>query len=120
MRYVLIILALALLVYLVIDFNNRTADLSHLRAEQAVVKEQLDIRQATKSAFEAQIAYATSDRAVEEWAYENHLVRPGDIAIIPVQPAESTPVPTPRPVLTTTPESNLDKWLSLFFDPPEP
>jgi hypothetical protein len=117
MRYVIIVLALALLVYLVIDFNNRTADLSHLRTEQGVVNGELQVRQATKDALEAQIAYATSDRAVEEWAYENHLVRPGDVAIIPVQPAGATPTPQPRPAVTVTSESNLERWINLFFDP---
>ena len=60
----------------------------------------------------------SEEPAVYQWAYENHMVHPGDIPIVPVQSIQSTPVPASKPVATETPLSNIDKWLMLFFDQP--
>jgi len=117
MRYAVVVLVLAMLVYLVIDFNGRTAELNHLKAENEVVNAQLKSREATRNTLKAQIAYATSDAAVIKWAYENHLDRSGDHPVIPVQPGLTTPVPTQRPVVTAIVVSNISRWLSLFIDP---
>jgi hypothetical protein len=117
MRYAVVVLVLAVLVYMVIDFNGRTAELNRLKAENQIVHAQLASRQQTRDTLETQIAYATSDAAAIQWAYENHMVRPGDNAVVPVQPVQITPVPTPRPVPTATVISNLSRWLSLFVDP---
>ncbi len=105
---------------MVMNFNSRTAELSHLTAEHQIVKVERDSRLETKSALEAQIAFATSEPAVYKWAYENHMVRPGDYPVIPVQSVQSTSVPAPKPIATEKPMSNLEKWLMLFFDQPNP
>ena len=120
MKYVLIVLALVLMAYMVMDFNSRTAELNRLTAEREAIEARLQSKEATKSALKAQIVYATSESAVFEWAYQNHMARPGDHVIVPVQPAQSTPVPTPRPVQTPTQVSNFERWLSLFVDPATP
>jgi uncharacterized protein (DUF58 family) len=117
MRYVVLVLALVVMIYLVMDFNSRTAELTRLRAEREIVSTRLVSRTETRAALEAQIAYATSDAAVIEWAYQNHLARPGDNVVIPMQPAASTPVPTPKPTVVITEVSNLERWLTLFIDP---
>src|SRR5512136_504599 len=118
MRYVIVVLVLVVLAYLVMNFNSRTAELSHLTAEHQIVKSERDSSLQTKSALEAQIAYATSEAAVYKWAYENHMVRAGDIPVVPVQSMQSTSVPAPKPVATEKPMSNIEKWLMLFFDEP--
>jgi len=119
MKYAILALALILLAYLVMDFNSRTAELSNLTAEQKIVRQRLEERQETQKVIQMKIAYATSEAAVYEWAYENHLVRPGDIPVAPVQSVKSTSIPTAKAVATETPVSNLEKWLMLFFDQPE-
>ena len=116
MRYVLIAVLLVVMAFLVMDFNSRTAELSRLTSEHAVVKSELDNSAGTRAALEEQIAYATSEAAVYEWAYENHMVRPGDMRIIPVQIEASTPVPTPMPITVVAEANNIDRWLSLFVD----
>jgi hypothetical protein len=118
MKYAIVVLVLVVLAYLVMNFNSRTAELSHLTAEHQIVKVGRDSRLQTKSALEAQIAYATSEAAVYKWAYENHMIRAGDNPVIPVQSVQSTSIPAPKPTVTETPMSNFEKWLMLFFDQP--
>lgn len=119
MKYVVIVVSLALLVYLVVDFNHRSEELNRLRAEEEEVQFQLEGRQATRDALAAQVAYATSEAAVYDWAYNNHMAQPGDIIVIPAQVTQATPVPQPPPVIVQEKLSNFDHWLALFFDPVE-
>jgi hypothetical protein len=117
MKYALVVIALALLAYLVIDFNGRTAEMNRLLTEEQIIQARLESRQATRDALESQIAYATSDAAVVKWAHENHMALPGEYSVVPIQSAEVTPTPKPRPIVVATQESNLERWLSLFVDP---
>jgi hypothetical protein len=111
---------LVVLAYLVMNFNSRTAELSRLTAEHQIVKAGRDSRLETKSALEGQIAHATSEAAVYEWAYDNHMIRQGDYPVVPVQSVQSTSVPAPKPTVSEKPMSNLEKWLMLFLDQPNP
>jgi hypothetical protein len=117
MKYVLVVIALTLLAYLVIDFNGRTAEMNRLLAEQEIVQARLESRQQTKAALDAQIAYATSEAAVVKWAHENHMARPGEYPVVPIQSVKVTPTPRPKPTVVPTEVSNLERWLALFVDP---
>ena len=117
MKYAILVITLVVMAYLVMNFNSRTADLNRLTSEHQLVKVQHDIRQNTRAALEEQIAYATSEAAVYQWAYNNHMVRPGDYPVVPVQPAQVTVMPTPRPVVITPAPNNWERWLMLFLDP---
>jgi hypothetical protein len=117
MRYVVIVVILVVLAFLVMDFNSRTADLNRLSAEHGLVKAERDRKEETKSALLEQIAYATSEAAVYEWAYDNHMVRPGDFPVVPVQAVQATAISTPPPPPTQVKMSNLERWLLLFVDP---
>ena len=118
MRYVVLVITLVLLAYLVMEFNGRTAELNHLRAEREAVNARLESKQATKAALEAEIGYATSDAAAIQWGYENHMARPGDYVVVPVQAIQVTPTPAPRVVVTTPEVSRIQRWLSRFIDAP--
>jgi cell division protein FtsB len=116
-KYALGILSIVIAAYLVMDFNNRMANLRSLNAQKEQVAAQVTSLEIEKSQLETQIAVATSDAAVAQWAYEDgRMVRPGDNPIIPLPPAESTPVPTPQPVVTRLPVENWQVWLWLFVD----
>jgi len=117
MKYALTVIALALLAYLVMDFNGRTAEMNRLLTEEKIVQARLESRQQTRDALEAQIAYATSEAAVVKWAHENHMARPGEHPVVPIQSAEVTPTPRPKPTVVVTEVSNLERWLTLFAGP---
>ena len=117
MKYGVLIFALIILAFLVMDFNARTAELNQLIIEREAVTERLIERQQTRDALETQIAYATSPAAAVEWAYENHMSLPGDQMVVPVQVSQVTPTPTVIPVIQATQMSNLDRWKLLIFGP---
>ena len=116
MKNVILVIALVLAAFLVMDFNSRMTELRRLEAEKEIVQEKKNSRLGTRGALETQIAYATSDLAVLKWAYENHMARQGDVPVVPIQVVQATPTPTPRPLVTPTEINNFKEWLTLFFD----
>jgi len=107
---------MVVLVLLIMDFNSRMAELRRLTSEKEIVGRQATQLQLTNVYLKTQIAIATSDRAVEEWARENQrMVNPGDNPVVPLAPSNSTPVPNPTPVVTPKIINNWDMWMGLFF-----
>jgi cell division protein FtsB len=120
-KYVLSVLGMAVLVLLIMDFNSRMAELRRLSAEKERVGAQVTRLAETNVYLETRIAYATSGVAVEEWARtDKRMQHPGDNAVIPLAPGNSTPMPTPTPVVTPKVIHNWDLWLALFIGQPAP
>jgi hypothetical protein len=118
MKYAIIAFSLALMVLLVMEFNSRTEQLNRLTEEKEIISTQKEIRVRTKAALEAQIIFATSEAAVLQWAHEDgHMVREGEVPVVPFPGVKITPTPIILPVESTTETSNLSTWLSLFFNP---
>jgi hypothetical protein len=120
-RYALLVLGLAVLAAMVMDFNRRTADLRRLTTEKEAVSAQVTSLVETQNGLKEDVAYATSEPAVMEWAYQDgHMMRPGDVPVIPVPASQVTPVPTPTPAPTQVETSTWEKWLILFTGPKAP
>lgn len=116
-KYAIIIVGVIFLTYLIMDFNNRMVNLRNLSEQKDRVAAQVTSLVQTRTSLETQIAYATSEAAVIEWAYEDgQMVRPGDNPVIPLAPAQSTPAPTPRPIITQPAMENWQVWMLLFVD----
>jgi hypothetical protein len=101
--------------FLVMDLNNRLSELSRLSAQQNKAATVIADLQGTLNSLDTQVAYANSDGAVQDWAYEEgHMTRPGENLIIPLVPSGSTPVP--EIVIATTPEpvENWQVWFALL------
>lgn len=101
---------------LVIVFNSRMAEQRELAAEAERLAGEIAVLRVTEVFLDAQIAYATSDAAVEAWAYEEaRWVREGDQPVVPISPESGTPVapvtPTPEPVVYAP----WQIWWALFF-----
>ena len=69
-RYLALLGGLVIAAWLIMDFNNRTAELNRLKSERAYVQSQYAEVFATKSALETVVAFNSSEAAVEKWAYE--------------------------------------------------
>ncbi len=114
-----IIIGFAVLVLLVMDFNNRMAELRRLTVEKNNVSVRVTSLVETQLSLETQVAYATSEAAVYYWAYNyERMGKEGDVLVVPIQPAGSVPQPTPTPVSTPEVIQNWQVWLSLFVDKP--
>ena len=73
--------------------------------------------ESTKIAIETQIAYANSDKAVEEWARTyGKQVLPGDQLIVPLPKENETPDVNYLVVPTPDTSENWQIWWNLFFD----
>jgi hypothetical protein len=118
-KYALIVIGLGILSMLVMDFNNRMADLRRLTKKSQEVAGDATQLHETEMALETQISFATSEAAVEQWAYqEGRQVREGEVILVPVGEPGSIPENTPVPNQITLPRSNWETWLSLFIDSP--
>jgi hypothetical protein len=117
LKQILMIGGLLVLVVLVMDFNSRMAELLRLSEQAEQVSARATDKIQTRVVLETQIAYATSDAAVEEWArVQGHMIQPGDHPVVPVAPTQPVVRAAPTPQVQTQTASNLDFWIALFFD----
>ncbi len=111
-----ILLGVGILLFLIIDFNTRVEGLSRLQnglATQQAIGTGVVV---TQYALETQVAYATSDAAVNEYARNQaHLIQPGDNVVIPVAVPGTTPAPTATPTPAFANRSNWDVWMEYLF-----
>jgi len=114
-RNILILLGLVLAVVLLIDFNRRMEELDSLTTKLNSVRAEGTSIMQTQNALVTKVAYATSDQAVEQWAYQNKWVRVGE-HVVQLEPA-GTVTATPAPALVTQTEAmpNWRIWWQLFF-----
>ena len=116
-RQIAILGGLLILVLLIMDFNNRMAELHRLSEQEKRVAAQATSVVQTRIYLETQIAYATSDGAVEAWARsQGHMIRPGDNPVVPLAPEPRDLQPTPTPQVTPESVQNWEVWRILFFD----
>ena len=116
-KYALLVIGLIVLTLLVMDFNNRMAELRRLSDKKEDVAVEATNLIQTQVQLETQIAYATSEGAVEGWAYEEgHMVREGENLVIPLEYPGFTPEETILPTATPVPKTNWQIWVSLFLE----
>ena len=115
-RRLILVAVIILLVLLMMGFNNRMVRALELEEQaQAMTTRMAELEQ-TKVYLEAQIAFATSEKAVEQWAREDaKLIKEGDVPIIILPPSKPTPTPTPAPLVQEKPLSNFEIWKALFL-----
>ena len=114
-RSALIILGFFLAVVMLIDFNRRMQELDSLVVKLNAVSAEGTAVENTRVALVTQVAYATSDSAVEQWAYENKWVREGEKPIGLVSGQNVTPTPEPLSTARADDLPNWRTWWELFF-----
>jgi hypothetical protein len=103
------------LFFLVMDLNNRLNELSRLSAQQEKASTVIAVLQNTLNALDTQVAYANSEGAVQDWAYEEgHMTRSGENLIIPLSPPGTTPIPEVIVSATPSPVANWQIWFALL------
>ena len=116
-----LIAGLLVIAYLMMNFNSRIGEMRRLTVQRESVAARLEGLEETRTALTTQIAEATAEGAVIEWAYqEGSMVRPGDNPVVPLAPQGSTPVPTPAPVVQRPLVKSWQMWLWLFTDSSTP
>ncbi len=111
-----ILLGIAILLFLILDFNTRVEGLSRLQnglsTQQAIGTGVV----VTQYALQTQVAYATSDGVVQEYARNQaRLIQPGDNVVIPIAVPGATPAPSATPPAAFGDKSNWDVWMEYLF-----
>lgn len=110
-----IFVGLLVVVFLLLQFSNRMADLTQKSLQYAIVTQTLQSQRETKYALQTKVAYATSDAYLDEVARDSRYVKEGDIPIYPIPPKDYTPEPTPYPSPTPRTQTNFESWQEWFF-----
>jgi hypothetical protein len=115
-RRIGVFVGIAVLILIVIEFNARLDELNRLSGEANTYRAQATQAMKTQNALGTQVAYASSDAAVEQYAREeNHMIQDGDIPGVPYGTEDGMVISTPTPVPTFTPMPNWQVWWDLFF-----
>ncbi len=109
----------AVIGYFAMKLNQQMAELARVSGQADVVRNTAEALRTTQDYLDQEIQRAaTSEIAVEQWAYEEaDMAKPGDQLIVPLAPGESTPTPQPRNEVTHIRRDNWQIWRDLFFGP---
>ncbi|MDO9545250.1 MAG: septum formation initiator family protein [Pelolinea sp.] len=115
-QWIYIILFLVLFI-MMLGLNSRLSEYFRLSSQQNEMNERIVQLESTQDSLETQIAYANSDKAVEEWArtYEKQVL-PGDQLIVPLPLENEIPEVNYVAVPTTSTSENWQIWWDLFFE----
>ncbi len=114
---VAVVLLLVLGLSVIFDFNRRIQAEQRIVAESKQLGREVTALAATQSALATELAYASSDAYVAQWAHsDGKLIQPGEALVVPVAPGGTAPTPTPAPAPAPTSQSKLHIWWTLFFD----
>lgn len=115
-KRILIVAGLIVLIVLMLDFNNRMSVLAGLNSQRDVLYTEEAQLASTQNYLDTQIAYATSDLAVQDYARNSgKMAQPGDNPLVPISPVGSTVQPTIMPTTVVQHVDNWQKWYELFF-----
>jgi len=108
---------LVVVVFIMMTLFGRIAELARLTSQRNSISTEIANLEKTHTYLQSQLAYATSIKAVEDYAREEgHMALPGDKIIVPLPPIGETP--QPKIITPPTPEKKpvWQIWWSLFFD----
>ncbi len=115
-RTILFIVGMFLVVILLMDFSRRLEELDRLTTQLETVQAEATAVMGTQVGLATQVAYVTSEAAVEKWAYEDgKWVRDGEtlVEILPAGEPATTEVPADTARSEEVPNWKL--WWELFF-----
>ena len=115
-KRLLVVVGLLVLIFMVLDFNTRMARLTHLRSQKEIEEQKLNSLLSERAALRAQIAYVTSDKAVEEWArQEGRMMMTGDFVVVPIGDSSFNAEPVEEETTSFILSSNWDAWMHWLF-----
>jgi uncharacterized protein (DUF2147 family) len=115
-KNILFVLGMFLVVILLLDFSRRLDELDRLTTQLESVSAEATAVMRTQEALMTQVAYASSDASVEEWAYEDgKWVRTGETLVEIVPAGNVTPTAEAVPTAQAIEQPNWRIWWELFF-----
>ena len=115
-KQLIVVGLLVLSFFLLMDLNSRLSILFRTNRTANEMKTSIYQLESTKQVLLTQIAYATSDAAVEQFALESrHWYQDKDLPVFPVQDPKATPPSTMKPTPAPLVVEHWQKWWALFF-----
>jgi len=111
-----LVVGLGLILLLVFSFSNRIAEYTRLSAQEGVEAGRITELSSTQSYLSKEIAFATSEAAVEEWAREEaSMAQEGDFPVVPINPNEENLFLVSEDSTTLKEYSNFQVWFEWLF-----
>lgn len=109
-------IGILVLLVIIVNFQQRISEMNHLEGQLKLIQAQGTAVMRTQESLLTQVAYATSDEAVKQWAYSEgrwYLENETPIIILPA----GNVTPTPEPISQTASQKveNWKIWWELFF-----
>jgi hypothetical protein len=118
LKYIFIIIVLAIAVMMVMEFANRITEGQQLKTKKLQMEGRITELLMTSVHLKTQVAFISSDEAALRYAYEEQrLIRPGDVRIVPIPQPNLTPEAVPTVISTPKEFANWEYWWALFVDP---
>lgn len=115
-KRILFVLLFAMVIVFLMDFNVRLMEMSRKGEQRDEILKDVYQLELTAQTLRTQIAYATSEVAVEEWAREHgHMQFEEDIPVVPLPDNQLDVTPTPLPTPTAVPVTNWEIWQLLLL-----
>lgn len=113
---VVLVLGVVFALSVIINFSARIQTEQRITSEANQLRAEVTALAATQSAQATELAFVSSDGFVAQWAHsDGHMVRSGEVLVVPVPASAVTPTPAPRPTAPAKPASDLQIWWELFF-----
>lgn len=107
---------IVVVLFVLMTLFGRLSELARLSNQRDEIATEIANLQKTQVYLRTQNAYATSDKAVEDYAREEgRMALSGDQVVIPIPPAGATPEPVVVVQPTPEPVPNWKVWWALFF-----
>jgi hypothetical protein len=113
---IVVIIGIAAALLIMLDFNRRQAEAQRLEADRDHLQTEVAELVYANEVLETQVAYATTDAAVIQWAHEQgKLAQPDEVLVVPIVPT-AQPTAAPPPLAAPPPPPTWSLWWNLFFD----
>jgi hypothetical protein len=115
-RHLLLILTVAMLLYVGLDFFQQVRVSQQLREELGRVEVEIIAAQEEQAEWEKRLEYAQSPQAAEEWARENVWAKSDEVPVVVVGPRAEQGYGSEEILEEDAgPDSSRDAWRDLFF-----
>jgi cell division protein FtsB len=113
---ILIVMAVAVAIYLLVDFGQQVQVSNERREELERIQQQIAVAEEQQARLEEELVYVQSGEIVEAWARQNGFAKPGEIPVVVVAPpGDNDPLTESDSEALTRPGSFRETWWSLFF-----